>query len=329
MLSREWFAKYGVPDRIHSDQARDFEGKVVRALCNMYGVTKSRTTPYRPMANGQCERFNRTLHNLLRTLENEHKRKWPEYLQELIFAYNTTPHASTGLSPHYLLYGREARLPIDIYLNLPREEDEPVPWVSAHRQRLNSAYQIVQRRLKQAAEERKRRYDKSTAEAPLSIGTLVYVRNRGFRERHKIVDAYKPDVYRIVSKFDGKDVYEIMRTDGTRETKWVNRSELRRCPDQNIFRNAPPVEQGRDEIEVGQMDSDSEEELDQVLLVRQTQPHFVNRDEEEQVEAEKQPEELPRRTVRTTAGQHSNPFREPRSAVRHLHSLEMSDEIFV
>ena len=96
VLVREWFSRFGPPLRIHSDRGRDFESKVVRSLCKMYGTSKSRICSYRPQGNGQCERYNQTLHDLLRSLPSDKKKKWPMYLQGITYAYNTTPHRSTG-----------------------------------------------------------------------------------------------------------------------------------------------------------------------------------------------------------------------------------------
>ena len=82
VLLPEWFQRNGVPLKIHSDQGQEFEFRLITALCALYSIHKTRTTPYRPHGNAQCEQFNHSLHNLLRTLPPEQKLKWPQYLPE-------------------------------------------------------------------------------------------------------------------------------------------------------------------------------------------------------------------------------------------------------
>jgi transposase InsO family protein len=61
VLFHKFIVQYQIPLKIHSDQGAQFEGKLIEELCNLMNIKKSRTTPYHPMGNGLCERFNRTL----------------------------------------------------------------------------------------------------------------------------------------------------------------------------------------------------------------------------------------------------------------------------
>ena len=74
----------------------------------------SHTTPYHSMGDGRVERPNRTIINMLTNLAREQKSRWHEHLNKLSSVYNCTRNDSAGLSPYYLLYGRNSRLPVDL-----------------------------------------------------------------------------------------------------------------------------------------------------------------------------------------------------------------------
>ena len=112
-LYTEYFVHYGWPDKLHSDQAGNFESKVIAELCKIAQVQKICTMPYNPKGNAQCEKFNQTLLNMIGTLESRDKAKWQQWVPTLTHAYNCT-RESTGFSPYYLIYGWLPRLPIDI-----------------------------------------------------------------------------------------------------------------------------------------------------------------------------------------------------------------------
>jgi transposase InsO family protein len=119
-LMTHFVPHYGFPRRLHADQGATFESKVVRELCSLAGIEKSRTTPYHPMGNGMTERFNRTLLAMLGTLEPKQKAGWHKFVHLMTHAYNSTPHSSTGHSPFYLMFGRHPRLPVDIVFGIER-----------------------------------------------------------------------------------------------------------------------------------------------------------------------------------------------------------------
>ena len=168
VLTQEWFYRYGVPRRIHSDQGRTFESDVVKALCSTYGIKKSHTTPYHPEGNGQCERFNRTMHDLLRSLLPNKKKQWPRHLPELVFAYNCTPHATTGFSP-YFLNGEDPA---------PHSGRPSGDWVQEHQHRLQTAFDLAGQCLTKAAGIRMARHGQKGSDSPLQPGDRVVLRNR-------------------------------------------------------------------------------------------------------------------------------------------------------
>jgi transposase InsO family protein len=64
-----------------------------------------RTTSYHPQGNGQVERFNQTLLNMLGTLDEEKKPDCKSFVAPLVHSYNATRQESTGYNPHFLMFG--------------------------------------------------------------------------------------------------------------------------------------------------------------------------------------------------------------------------------
>ena len=96
VLYENFFIYYGFKAILHSDKGANFESKVIRKSCESAGIRKTRTTPYHPMGNGMVERYNRTLLNMLGTLNEHQKADWKSHLSTLTHAYNATEHESTG-----------------------------------------------------------------------------------------------------------------------------------------------------------------------------------------------------------------------------------------
>ena len=74
LLWNNFIIHYGFPNKIISDQGHNFESELIANLCEVAGFQKLRTSPYHPQTNGQCERFNSTLLNMLGTLTPEQKK---------------------------------------------------------------------------------------------------------------------------------------------------------------------------------------------------------------------------------------------------------------
>lgn len=145
-LWNSFFVHYGIPERLHSDQGRDFESAVIKELCLLLGIKKTRTTPYYPRGN-PVELFNRMLLEMLGTLEEESKARWRDYVQALVHAYNCTRNDTTGFSPYQLMFGRQPNLPIDVAFRLYREGQSRTThtdYVKRLKENLQESYKLAE-----------------------------------------------------------------------------------------------------------------------------------------------------------------------------------------
>ena len=213
ILWDNFICHYGFPEKFISDQGRN-ESDLIKELCKIAGVKKVHTTPYHPQGNGQCERFNSTLCNMLGTLSEEEKSDWKSHLGCMTHAYNCTKHASTTYSPYYLMFGRHPRLPIDVEfgLNKPNCSDNSSKsrYIQKLRRRLNYAFQKASKYSDQQASKYKHSYDKSVKGPQLHENDLILVKIVAHKGRHKLQDRWEPEEYVVIEQpIAGTPVYKV------------------------------------------------------------------------------------------------------------------------
>ena len=200
-LFNNFINNYGIPTRIHSDQGANFESQIIKELCQITGMQKSRTTSYHAMGNGQCERYNRTLLNMLGTLRPSQKQNWKVHINPLVHAYNCTRNETTGVSPYCLMFGREPNLPIDIEFGLQREDSKSVSkYIDDLRKNMKSAYELVNRNTQKSQQKQKEGYDQRTRGAEIRKGDRVLVKIVAFDGKHKISDKWEEEPYLVIEQ---------------------------------------------------------------------------------------------------------------------------------
>lgn len=191
-------------------------------------MKKLRTTSYQPIGNGMTERFNRTLLNMLGSVENHQKVNWKQYIGPLVHAYNCTRHESTGQSPYLFMFGRNPRLPIDVVFGLRKDDFEPsTNYIKELKGRLSKAYQLAEEAANKAIEKQKQMYDTKVRGANISIGDKVLVRILAFDGKHKLSDKWEEEPYTVITQ-PNTDIpgYTVRRENGTGRTRTLHRNLL-------------------------------------------------------------------------------------------------------
>nr|KAG5691982.1 hypothetical protein BaRGS_011373 [Batillaria attramentaria] len=139
---------------------------------------------------------------MLGTLEPDMKTHWHRSVAPLVHAYNCTRHESTGYAPFYLTFGREPRLPIDLFFGLHRDKEtqDHIAYVADLRQRLKKSYDTAIKVANEARRKQRANYDIRTRGAALQPGDRVLVRILAFEGKHKLSDKWEGDPYLVESQ---------------------------------------------------------------------------------------------------------------------------------
>ena len=246
-LVDELFCRFSPPERLHSDQGRQFEGQVMQEICRILHIRKTKTTPYHPQGDGLVERFNRTLQDMLAMTVKDHPFDWEEALRKVCLAYNSSVQASTGYTPFFLMFGREARLPIDIMYGAAEEEAADVPeHVTKTKKTLESAYSRVRERLNTSHQRQKENYDKKVHGKSFVGGDLVWLHTMVVpRGKSKKLHHPWTGPYRIVSKLSDCD-YKIKLPRSRKPPMVVHFNRLKLCSPNTRFAETSTA--GRDVV---------------------------------------------------------------------------------
>jgi hypothetical protein len=118
------FRMHGMPREIVSDRDPRFTAAFWQQLFKRLGTKFNMSTANHPQTDGQTERDNRTIEEILRCYVSPHQNDWDEYLATLEFAYNDSLNASTGVTPFQALYGRHPYSPLSLYFPPAKKLEE-------------------------------------------------------------------------------------------------------------------------------------------------------------------------------------------------------------
>ncbi|PAA58172.1 hypothetical protein BOX15_Mlig011037g1, partial [Macrostomum lignano] len=231
------FSEYGQCQWIHTDNGKTFVSHQFQAFCTLYGIKHTCTTPYHAQSNGLVERFNKQIKSIVTCLIEKDHSDWDLLIPAALVAVRTSVNQTTGFTPHYLLFGREADLPIDSIVKRPRLYRDYPSYVLDHAKRIEETKAIVRRQLEKVREKRQEDEVENRQPKNVPVGCLALINNPQLHqeESHKF-HRKKRAAYRVLAKISDT-VFRVQREiNGERsgEKLLVHRNNLTPVPKSEI-----------------------------------------------------------------------------------------------
>ncbi|CAN0916907.1 Retrovirus-related Pol polyprotein from transposon 297 [Linum grandiflorum] len=139
-IKKEIICRYGLPERIITDNAKNLNNKMMDELCSRFKIKHHNSVPYRPKMNGAVEAANKNIKKIVQKMVVTYH-DWHEMLPFALHGYRTSVRTSTGATPYQLVYGTEAVLPIEVEIPslrvLMEAGLEEAEWVKTRYDQLN------------------------------------------------------------------------------------------------------------------------------------------------------------------------------------------------
>ena len=237
--------QHGLPKCIISDRDPRFTAHFWKSFWNGLGTTLSMSTAFHPQSDGQTENANKTLEIMLRSRVDFDQTDWDEHLAAAELAINNAKNETTGYSPFYLFYGREAILPLDLAItqltgarNNPTAQEELARWRRALVYAAENTKKAQKRQTEYANKCRRMEEYKIGDRVLLATAHLKLQgevkRARKFTERY--IGPYR------VSKIINRNAYQLELPSTLRIHPVINISQLKRYKDGAALFPTRPME---------------------------------------------------------------------------------------
>ena len=261
-IYREIICRYGAPDTLVSDRGSNYMSKLIKALCQIFEITKVETSSYHPQTNSAVERLNSTICASLRTYINENQDNWPKLLPSIMMAHRMTPCTqSTHHSPFVMLFGRHCRLPIDVALqpSKPLSKDGTA-FMEDLAERVTVTRKLAEQKVMESQVRNKTQYDKHAVQPKFQLCDSVWMSNKAKKIGHstKLLPKWLGPYY--VSKVFPNNVYKLRDAQTHKPHKsLIHANRLKPYTDPDVRRTNPPPPSGdnflsRTSIESNQKD---------------------------------------------------------------------------
>ena len=223
-------ANHGIQTALTSDRDPRFTSKLWRNLVKALGTRMKMSSGYRPQTDGQTERTNRTLEEMLRHYcSYKRAHPWDELLWALQLAYNDATQTSTGHTPAFLTYGQHPLKPATIAATA----DIPALRVPGHQRWLDNlqrACKEAEAAVRQASESQKTYYDRSRRDLEFDVGDMVYVDYAAMPTRRlSKIDNLRTGPFRVLARV-GDNAYRVQLPGGWRQHPVFNVAYLTKSP---------------------------------------------------------------------------------------------------
>ena len=162
---------HGVPKTIISDHGAQFVTRFWEQLQDSLGTKLIRSSTYHPQMDGQTERVNQILEDMLRACVIQYDKNWDKCLALAEFSYNNSYQSSLKMAPFEALYGRRCRTPLSWSQTGERKIFGPDLVTKAE-----NKVKVIQANLKAAQSRQKSYADKRREPLQFEVGDYVYLR---------------------------------------------------------------------------------------------------------------------------------------------------------